>query len=74
MHTIPQNSTEFAIILTEPYSSESTIYHPHTFVPADIINENIQKSHWKSVPITHDYHKDLCQIVLEGNDLHLADN
>ena len=79
MHRTPHSLTVFAIIAWEFYSSLSIIYPQHAFAPEDNQQKYLEISQGK-------YHygprhsrllfvyKDLCQIVFEGNDLHLVDN
>ena len=76
MHTTQRNLTVTAIISKELYSSASKVYHPHAFALAD--NQQncseilLEKYHlYKRLSFVY---KDLCQIVLEGNNLHLVDN
>ena len=78
MHRTQRNLNVFTIILTELYSSSFTIYPQHAFAPEDNqqkYSEILQQKYhfpWHS-QLSFGY-KDLCQIVFEGNDLHLVDN
>ena len=70
--------TVFAIILTEPYSSSSTIYPQQAFAPEDNQQKYSEISQGKYHGSRHSplsfVYKDLYLIVFEGNDLHLVDN